>query len=203
MGEAQWMKWTGSTDNWFASLSEGKQRDYVNWMLNFNFNGAFVCRSFSQSGYISAGTIGNLVASIDESMTGTQELSSTSHQAPLPPVDDLKEEKDSFWNFYIQRQRHLMVTVLHVTWGGWHNGHVPMPKPKLRQTASSLFRDFKYFRGVTGSSWNKYFKHCITKGGSVTLVSYWLKGQWIYEQVGIDKASRILFILCWKMGNFF
>lgn len=43
------------------------------------------------------------------------------HQLPIrlhsPPVDVLKEEKHFLWNFYIQRQRHLMVTVWHVTWG--------------------------------------------------------------------------------------
>lgn len=63
------------------------------------------------------------------SMTGTQKLSSTSYQAPLPPSGCLKEEKDFFWKFYIQRQRHLMVTVLHVTLGGGFISICPWQKP--------------------------------------------------------------------------
>lgn len=174
------MNTAGRADDTFASLSRGSDyTHYASWMLNVISIGIFVQSSFLQSSCICKGTIGDLKLPI----VSQRRMHRSCHQLPIrlhfPPVDVLQEERHFFWNFYNQRQRHLMVTALHVTWGGGIIIICPDRSSALTaQTGYLLFNYFKYFRGPTGCSCNhKYFNRCFTKGGSLALVWYWSRGQ--------------------------
>lgn len=110
------------------------------------------------------------------------------HQLPirlhLPPADVLQEERHFFWNFYVQRQRHLMVTLLHVTWGGGIIIVCHQEKVGLWQLRQAFYHSI-----ILNISGDRQDAHAVINistialenGRRLALVWYWSRGQQIHS----------------------